>query len=181
MLDKTTSALVVVDIQDKLMPRRPDRVDVFLKRVIKLIRCVQALNIPILVTEQNPEKLGGTTEPVAAVLEDTPRYAKMEFGCLENASFKAALHRAGRNQLIVTGMEGHICVMQTVLRALEQGYDVYVVADGVLSRDEEECRAGLARMERAGAILATSEMVIFELLKGAGTDDFRRLLPLLKE
>ncbi len=181
MLDKTTSALLVVDIQDKLMPRNPERVDVFLKRVIKLIRCVRALHIPILVTEQNPGKLGGTTDVVAAVLEDVPRHAKMEFGCLDNASFKAALRGAGRQQLLVTGMEGHICVMQTVLRALEEGYETYVVTDGVLSRDDEECRAGLARMERAGAVLATSEMVIFELLKGAGTDDFRRLLPLLKE
>ncbi len=162
------------------MPRNAAAVNQFLQRVIKLIRCAQLLEIPILVTEQNPGKLGGTNDQVAGVLGDAPRYGKMEFGCLENADVHEAVKQQGRKQLLIVGMEGHICIMQTVLRALEEGYETYVVADCIMSRDAEECRAGLARMDKAGATLVTSEMAIFEVLKGAGTDDFRRLLPLLK-
>lgn len=181
MLSKNSCVLTVIDIQDKLMPRDAAAVNQFLQRVIKLVRCAQLLEIPILITEQNPNKLGATNEQVAAVVGDAPRYAKMEFGCLENTEFNAALKQQNRKQLLIVGMEGHICVMQTVLRALEEHYETHVVADCILSRDAEEYRAGLARMDKAGAAMVTSEMAIFELLKAAGTDDFRRMLPLLKE
>jgi nicotinamidase-related amidase len=104
----------------------------------------------------------------------------MEFGCLANENFRRALENSGRRQLLVCGMETHICVMQTVLAALEAGYEVFVVRDAVASMHETEHEAGLARMKQAGAVIVTTQMTLFELLRAAGTPAFRSMLPLLK-
>jgi nicotinamidase-related amidase len=180
MLRCEDALLLVIDIQDVLMPKRDGVAESFVAQCVKLIKCAKTLSIPRLVTEQNPDRLGGTTAAVAEALESAPRIDKMEFGCLANENFRRALENSGRRQLLVCGMETHICVMQTVLAALEAGYEVFVVRDAVASMHETEHEAGLARMKQAGAVIVTTQMTLFELLRAAGTPAFRSMLPLLK-
>ena len=180
MLVKDDAVLVVIDIQDVLMPKAPDVVAGYLAQASKLIRVMRALEIPILVTEQNPERLGGTNNGVAEALGEVQRLPKMEFGCLANTAFLEALGATGRNQMVIVGMETHVCVMQTALEALEQGYEVFIVRDAVVSARKSDYDAGLDRMREEGALLVSAEMVIFELLRKAGTPEFKKVLPLIK-
>lgn len=180
MLERDKSILLVIDIQDKLLPKDAAMAERFLAKAIKLIRSAQCLHVPILVSEQNPEKLGGTNARVSEALGDIRRTAKMEFGCMANAEFRDALAATGRRQLLATGMETHVCVMQTVLAALEAGYEVFVARDAVASMEKDEYQAGLERMSGAGAALVTVQMAVFEWLRAAGTPEFRSMLPLLK-
>lgn len=180
MLRRDDAVLVVIDIQDKLMPKREGVTEEVVAKTTRLVKAAKGLGIPVLVTEQNPEKLGPTTAPLAEALEDTPRMGKMEFGCTANPAFLAALRQTGRKQLIITGVEAHICVLQTALGAREQGFQPFIVQDAIASLDEREQIAGLRRMERDGAEIVTTQMAIFELLGAAGTPEFRQLMPLLK-
>ncbi len=180
MLECAQTLLVVIDIQDKLMPRQETVAEGLLANSIKLIHTAHTLSIPIVVSEQNPEKLGGTNARVAEALRGAARIPKMEFGCFANPDFVESLEGHRRKQLLVIGMETHICVMQTVLAALEAGYEAYVVRDAVVSMERREYEAGLERMTRAGAVPVTTQMALFELLRAAGTPEFRAMLPLLK-
>lgn len=179
MLDRDKSALVVIDFQDKLLPKI-QRHDQIVPKVVNLIRFARELAIPILWTEQYKKGLGPTTDAIASELNDVTPIEKMAFGCLGDPNFSTALASTGRKQLLVTGIEAHICVMQTVLSALERKFDVFVAVDAVGSCNDSDRDAGLARMDRAGAELVTSQMAMFEMLKEAGTPDFKKVLPLLK-
>ena len=181
MLDRKKCALVVVDIQDVLMPKSEEVVEQYLSRLIKLIHAAQALDMPILVTEQYPERLGITTPRVIEALGDVPRLPKMEFGCLANDAFRQALKATEREQLLVVGMETHVCVLQTALQAVMDGYDVYIVRDAVVSSRKSEYQAALDRMRQEDICLVTTDMAIFELLREAGTPEFKKMLPLLKD
>lgn len=181
MLVKDNAALVVVDIQDILMPKSVEVVEQYLGRAVKLIHVARMLAMPVLVTEQYPERLGGTNERVVEALGDIPRLPKMEFGCLANDAFKAALEATGRKQLVLIGMEAHVCVMQTALDAIDMGYEVYIVRDAVVSGRKYEYKAGIARIKQAGGVPVTTDMAIFELLRKAGTPEFKEALPLLKD
>lgn len=180
MLDRTQSALVVIDIQDKLLPQDAAVRQRLIERTVKLIQSAHTLGIPVLATEQNPDRLGQTTDAVREALGTAPRLGKLEFGCLNNAPFKEALDAAGRRQVLLTGIEAHICVLQTALGALDAKHEVFVARDAIASLDPEEYEAGLARMERAGVNLVTAQMAIFEWLGAAGTPEFKAMLPLLK-
>lgn len=180
MLAKDRAVLIVVDIQDVLMPKSPEIVYSYLEQSIKCIRACRILGIPILVTEQYPERLGTSNTKILETLGDVPRYPKTEFGCLANAAFYEALIRTRRDQLLLIGMETHVCILQTALEALEHRYEVFLVRDAVVSSRKAEYKAGLARMVQAGVIPVSTEMVIFELLRRAGTEDFKALLPIIK-
>lgn len=181
MLRKEDAVLLVVDIQDVLMPKKKEVTRKYLRQSGRLISVAQTLEVPVLVTEQYPERLGSTNEQLLAVLGDTPRLPKIEFSCMANTGFRGALEKTGRKQLLLIGMETHICVTQTALAALSEGYEVYVVRDAVVSTRKEEYKAGLARMAAAGAVVLTAEMAIFELLRQGGTPEFKKVLPLIKE
>lgn len=181
MLHREKTVLAVVDIQDALMPEPGDEVTrAFLSKSAKLIQCAQTLGIPLLVTEQNPGKLGGTNDAIAQMLGDTQRIPKLEFGCMANDAFRTAFTALKRTQILICGMETHICVLQTALGALEAGYEVFIARDAVASMDPAEREAGLERLRRAGVTLVTVQMAIFELLREAGTPEFRAMLPFLK-
>lgn len=180
MLVREQTALIVIDIQDKLLPQS-DAVHSFFRNAIKLIQCADGLDIPILITEQNPERLGGTNAEVTAVLGTRPRIGKMEFSCLANRAFEAVLGEVKRRKFLLIGMETHICVMQTALDLLAAGFDAFVAQDACLSMRNEEHEAGLRRMEREGVCVVTAQMAIFEWLRAAGTPEFKRLLPFLRE
>lgn len=180
LLDREQAVLVVIDIQQVLLPKDAAVAGAYLANAAKMIRVARALGMPVLVTEQYPERLGGTVDSVVAELEGLPRLAKTEFGCLANEGFRAALDALGRRQLLLVGMEAHVCVCQTALAALAQGYEVFVAADAVSSTTAAEYRFGMDRMARAGASVVSVQMAVFELLRAAGTPEFKALLPLLK-
>ncbi|WP_320178469.1 isochorismatase family protein [Roseovarius pacificus] len=180
MLNRAHAVLVVVDFQDKLMPKDPEVVTAFLDNAVKLIQTAKTLDIPILVTEQYPEKLGGSTARIDEALGGTPRLPKLEFSCFANDGFREALAATGRRQCIVMGMETHICVLQTTLGLKDGGFEPYVVRDAVVSAKKAEYKAGLARLVQEGVPLVTAQMTIFELLRAAGTPEFKKMLPLLK-
>jgi nicotinamidase-related amidase len=179
MLDRNAVALVVIDYQEKLLPKISGGGAVS-EQGIKLIRFARELDIPILWTEQYPKGLGHTVGPIASELNGIAPIEKTAFGCLGDPVFAQALGSTGRRQLLLTGIEAHICVMQTALLAMDKGYTVFIPRDAVGSRTEREYEAGLARLERAGAEIVTTEMAIFEMLREAGTPEFKKALPLIK-
>jgi nicotinamidase-related amidase len=174
-------ALVVVDIQEKLLPPIYQK-DQLVKNSQLLVRLAGILKIPTLVTTQYAKGLGGTVPEIASLLPETQIIDKQMFSCFGSESFCTNLKRlpGNRNTLLLCGMESHICVMQTALGALQEGYIVHVASDAVSSRTEWNWKIGLERMRGAGAIISSTEMMIYELLRSSGAPAFRELLPYLK-
>jgi len=173
------SLFLVVDIQKKLAPviwNGEGAIEVN----YKLIQCAQALSVPYAVTEQYPSGLGHTVDVLMPLIDSDRVFEKMTFSSLGEDHILVELKKQGRKQIIVTGMETHVCVLQTVLDLLDHGYDVYVVDDGVSSRTPENKMLGLERMRQCGAQIVSSEMVMFEWLGRAGTEEFKKVLPLIK-
>lgn len=180
-LDPEQCALIVVDIQEKLLPPIWEK-ERLVRNAQLLIRLAGILKIPALVSTQYMKGLGNTVPEVAALLPDTPSIDKMMFSCFGSEVFCSLLKRlpGQRTTVLLCGMETHICVMQTALGALREGYLVHVASDAVSSRTELNWRIGLERMRAAGAILSSTEMMIYELLRSSGAPAFRKLLPYLK-
>jgi nicotinamidase-related amidase len=180
LLRPERATLVVVDLQEKLLPVIAGRERV-VRNSLLLLRLAEILRIPVVLTTQYRKGLGDVVPEVRAAAAGAEPLDKVSFGCFADEGFLARLRgRAGRDQLLVAGIESHICVAQTVLGALEQGYEAHVVSDAVGSRTEDNYRTGLARMERAGATLSSAEMAIYELLGRSDSDAFKQMLPHLK-
>lgn len=181
MLDKGLAALVIIDIQDKLLPKKEELRETLVANTAKLITAAQLLGLPILVTEQYPEKLGATIPRLLEQLGDAPRIGKVCFSCLAAPEFLNALQSSGRNQLILAGIESQVCVMQTALDALKRGYQVHIPHDAIASAsDKTQHKTAIRRMEQQGAQITTTLMTLFELLRAAGSPEFKELMPLLK-
>ncbi len=174
-------ALIVVDIQEKLLPPIFNK-DEMVKNSQLLVRLANILEIPTIVTTQYVKGLGPTVPEIASLLTGTPPIDKMQFGCFGSDQFRSALKAlpGNRNTLLVCGMEAHICVMQTVLGALNDGYLVHVATDAIGSRVRWNWDIGIDRMRAAGAVISTTEMMIYELLRASGTAQFKQMLPYLK-
>jgi len=174
-------ALVVVDIQEKLLVPIFEK-DRLVRNAQLLVRLANILHIPALATTQYARGLGNTVPEIASLLSGVTPIDKVEFGCFGSSQFCSAAKGLPhhRGTLLVCGMETHICVMQTVLGALEQGYLVHVAADAVSSRTELNWQLGLDRMRAAGAVISSTEMMIYELLGSSGTAAFKEMLPHLK-
>ncbi len=171
--ERTT--LVVVDVQEGFRRAIPD-FERIAKATATLIEGADLLGVPIVVTEQYPKGLGETASEVAEHLpEGTVPLEKVRFSAAEADGFDLG----GRDQALVCGVESHVCVSQTAIDLLEGGVEVQVPLDGVGSRTEENKRVGLHKMERAGAILTSVEAALFELLGGAGTDEFKQIQKLI--
>lgn len=180
LLRPERTALVVVDLQEKLLPVITGRERV-VKNSLLLMRLCEILKIPVVLTTQYRKGLGDILPEVLAAAPATAPLDKVSFGCFGDEGFQSHLKGlAGRDQLLVTGIECHICVAQTVLGALDQGYQVHLVSDAVGSRAEENYKTGLARMERAGALLSSAEMATYELLGRSDSEAFKKMLPYLK-
>jgi nicotinamidase-related amidase len=174
------AALVVVDLQERLLPAIEGHERVVRNGVL-LLRLAEALDLPVVMTTQYRRGLGATVPEVLAAAPAVEPVDKVSFGCFGSPEFLARLDAlGGRDQLLVCGIESHICVTQTVLGALEKGYAVHVASDAVGSRAEENRAVGLRRMERAGALLSSTEMAIYELLGRSDAAAFKKMLPLLK-
>jgi nicotinamidase-related amidase len=180
-LEAEHCALIVVDMQEKLLPPIWEK-ERLVRNVQLLIRLAGILKIPALVTTQYAKGLGNTVPEVASLLPETPAIDKLMFSCFGSDVFCSLLKRlpGQRTTALLCGMETHICVMQTAVGALREGYLVHVASDAVSSRAEFNWRIGLDRMRSAGAILSSTEMMIYELLRSSGAPAFRELLPYLK-
>src|SRR2546428_2538213 len=180
-LEADQCALVVVDIQEKLLPPIFQK-EQLVKNSQLLIRLAGILRIPTLMTTQYAKGLGGTVPEIASLLPETEPIDKQMFSCFGSDVFCSMLKRmpGKRNTVLLCGMESHICVMQTALGALREGYLVHVASDAVSSRTEWNWKIGLERMRAAGAIISSTEMMIYELLRGSGAPAFKELLPYLK-
>jgi nicotinamidase-related amidase len=174
-------ALVVVDIQEKLLPPIFEK-ERLLRNAQLLIRLAGILGLPTLATTQYCKGLGNLVPEIASLLPEVKPMDKLEFSCFGSKEFTAALKglRGRRNTVLLCGMEAHICVMQTALSALEQGYIVHVASDAVSSRSKWNWKIGLQRMRDAGAVISSTEMMMYELLRASGTAAFKELLPYLK-
>jgi len=174
------TALVVVDLQEKLLPAIANR-EAVVRNAVLLLRLADVLALPVLLTTQYSRGLGPTVPEVLAAVPGAAPLDKVSFGCFGSPEFLDRLEAlGGRDQLVVAGIESHICVAQTVLGALERGYAVHVASDAVGSRSAENRAVGLGRMERAGALLSSTEMAIYELLGRSDAAAFKTMLPLLK-
>ena len=178
-LDRSRAALVVVDMQEAFRTAVLD-FDQVARNVATLVRGARILGVPTLVTEQYPEGLGRTVPEVSEHLDVTP-IEKVSFSAVEASGFPGALHEARRDQVLLCGIEAHVCVNQTVLDLLEDGLEVHVAQDGVGSRFERDRQVGLAKAERAGAVITSVETALFELVGRAGTDEFKRVQSLVLE
>ncbi len=180
-LEAEQCALIVVDMQEKLLPPIWEK-ERLVRNARLLIRLAGILKIPALVTTQYAKGLGNTVPDIASLLPDTQPIDKLMFSCFGSDVFCSLLKRlpGQRTTILLSGMETHICVMQTALGALREGYLVHVASDAVSSRTELNWRIGLDRMRAAGAILSSTEMMIYELLRSSGAPAFRELLPYLK-
>jgi nicotinamidase-related amidase len=180
-LDAERCALVVVDIQDKLLPSIFGK-DPLLKNSQLLVRLTNILRIPALLTTQYAKGLGNTVAEIASLLPETEAIDKQMFSCFGSDAFCSRLKRlpGNRNTVLLCGMESHICVTQTALAALREGYIVHVASDAVGSRSEWNWKIGLGRMQAAGAVISSTEMMMYELLRSSGVPAFKELLPYLK-
>jgi nicotinamidase-related amidase len=179
LITSDQSLLLVVDVQEKLAPAIHDGAAAIANNR-RLLASAGRLEIPVFVSEQYVRGLGGTVADLLPLPAGTQLVEKMHFSCTREPGFLEKLAAHGRRQIVVTGMETHVCVLQTVLGLLEAGYAVFLVEDAASSRTPENRSAAVARMRAAGAHIVTTEMVVFEWLQKAGTDDFRALLPLIK-
>jgi isochorismate hydrolase len=180
-LERDKAVLVVIDVQEKLCVAMDDGV---LKKLVKnigiLLESTAELNIPVLVTEQYVKGLGPTLPELKEKAAAAPCYEKMTFSCCGSAEFVNALKATGRTQVIITGMETHVCVLQTVIELREAGLNVHIVKDAVMSRSKKNWQTAIEAMTLASAIPTCTESVVFQLLRTAGTDEFKKLSRLVR-
>jgi nicotinamidase-related amidase len=181
LLESDRCALLVVDIQERLLPAIFNR-ESLVKNSQLLIRLAKILSLPILLSTQYKKGLGESVPEIASLLDEVRPIDKLEFSCFGNGSFRSAVKGlpGHRNTVLICGMEAHICVMQTAIGALNDGYLVHVASDAVGSRTEANWKVGLDRLRAAGAVISSTETMIYELLRCSGTQQFKELLPYLK-
>ena len=179
-LDRREAMVLLVDVQDRLASAMPPET---LARVLKygraLLHAARTLDMPIMATEQYPQGLGRTLPEVRELLPEAP-LEKTHFSCGADPAFARKIAAMGRKQVIIAGMEAHVCVFQTARDLAAMGYAVHVCADAVASRSEEHRMRGLDLCRQAGAIVNTAETAIFDLLHQAGTAEFKAVAPWVK-
>lgn len=180
------AGLCVIDIQEKLAAAMPEKVlKGTLRNCLNLIETARVLSLPVAVSEQYPKGLGRTLPVIAESVLRLPReqvffFDKLQFGCPGTPSFDAWLARSGRSQWVLAGMESHVCVYQTARALVQAGLEVQVPRDAVVSRTLANWEVGLTLMDRSGAVVSCTEAVIFDLLKQAGTQEFKVLSRLIR-
>ncbi|MCG8377408.1 MAG: hydrolase [Chlorobiales bacterium] len=180
MITPQDTVLLIIDVQGKLaqIVHESEAVE---RNISKLIRAAKILGVPVLYTEQYPKGLGHTVEALQELLSEEKPLEKIAFSCCAEESFMEKLRGLNRNNVLVTGMETHVCVYQTANELIEYGYSVHLVADAVTSRTREDREIGIRCIEKAGAWLKSTEMVIFELLRIAQGEEFKAISKIIKE
>jgi nicotinamidase-related amidase len=178
MLKAESVVFVLVDMQPSLVGLM-DHSESLVDNNRKLIQGLSLLHVPIIHTEQYPERLGETIDDLKVCLSDAP-IAKMSFSCCGENQFTSDIEALGRKHVILSGIESHVCVYQTALDLMDGGYNVHLVADAVSSRSKSNVDIALKRMESEGVKLISTEMILFELLEKAGTPTFKQMLKIIK-
>lgn len=180
-LDRSNALLLVIDIQEKLCKAMNEKV---LSQVVKnsgiLIETAEEMQIPVIFTEQYVKGLGPTLPELTEKSSNAACFEKMAFSCCGNQAVVEKIKSSGRKQIIIAGMETHVCVLQTVIELCDAGFAVHVVKDAIMSRHKQNWLTGFETMAAAGAIPTSTESVMFQLLKVAGTDEFKKLSKLVR-
>lgn len=179
LLVREQSVLVLVDFQDTFL-QSIEVADLITENARLLTEVGRELNVPTLATTQNATKLGMLTVSLLPCLQGVPTFDKLTFSAVAQEEFARYLQSLNRTQVVLAGVETHICIMQTALDLLKAGYSVHIPYDAVASRQKRDWKYALMRLSSAGAVITSVESVIYEWLQEAGTDEFRRVLPLLK-
>jgi nicotinamidase-related amidase len=174
---RSNCVLLVIDVQDGLIDTIAEHAAV-VQNIKAMIKAAEVLGVPVLATEQ--EKLGETVPELKSILADSP-FRKLSFSCCGNPEFMSKLREMGKRTVIACGIETHICVVQTVLDSLKRHYRVLVVRDATSSHATIDRETGMERMKDSGAVITTTEAVIYELTEKAGTEEFKRILEIVKE
>ncbi|MBA4372132.1 MAG: hydrolase [Thermodesulfovibrio sp.] len=172
MLKKDDAVLVLVDIQERLAVVMDDRKKV-LDNCLHLIELARLLKIPLILNEQYPKGLGPTVAELKEALQPYQPHEKLTFSCCSMGSFAETLRATGRKKVILCGMETHVCVLQTCVDLLAEGYAVHSVSDAICSRTKDNYKTALEYMRDAGAVITCTETVLFQLLEKAGTEEFK--------
>lgn len=178
-LSKDTAALVIVDVQERLAAVMKMK-DAVIKNCLHLIELSKMFNIPVVVTEQYPKGIGRTMEEIRNALPAYHPVEKMTFSCCDEQAFTDEIKKLGKKTIILTGMETHVCVLQTCISLLHDGFDVHLVQDAVCSRAKENWKTGIEFMRGAGAVITCTETALFQLLKVAGTEEFKAISKRIK-
>ncbi|MCB0506669.1 MAG: hydrolase [Chitinophagales bacterium] len=178
LIQTDSTALLVIDIQERLMPVVQDKEQVFLN-TNRLIKAAQQLKIPTIITEQYPNGLGHTCTEIE-ISEPTQVIEKICFSCIQSEQVMETLKNKNIKSLIICGVEAHICVLKTALEAMNIGIEVHIVADAVSSRTKDNKNYALERMKQSGAFIVSTEMILFQLIDKAGTDTFKFISKLIK-
>jgi nicotinamidase-related amidase len=180
-LTSGNAIFVIIDLQEKLLPKIFEFERVTANCVL-LIKFARAAGIPLLVTTQYERGLGPTVQEIKDTLPEIGSVDKVEFGCFENDRFLEQIRVLGhgRNTVVLCGIESHICLTQTALGALEKGYNVHVASDATSSRTQWNWNIGLDRMGKAGAVISSTEMILYEILKRSDSAAFKAILPYLR-
>ncbi len=178
-LEKEKAVLLIVDIQERLAAVMGQK-DQVVKNNQHLIELAKMIGLPVMVTEQYPKGLGRTVPELQAALPTYRLVEKMTFDCCGQPTFLPELKDHNRSTVILTGMETHICVLQTCLGLLQGGMHVHVVQDAICSRTKENWKAGIEFMREAGAVITCTETALFQLLKVAGTEEFKKISQRIK-
>jgi nicotinamidase-related amidase len=178
-VQRANAALVVVDVQERLLPAIFEKERV-VENTVRLVKGASILGVPVLTTEQYRKGLGPTVPEVAAAVPGFAPIEKLSFSACGAAGFATALKASHASDAILCGIEAHVCVTQTCLDLVDEGFRVLVAADAISSRTPGNYRIGVDRMRAAGAVIVSTEMMLFELLEQAGTDEFKQVLALVK-
>lgn len=180
LIDTSSTLLMVIDFQEKLCKAMdPEILAAQVGNVALLLEAANELGVPVLVTEQYPAGLGATLPDIKEKIRNAP-LEKTSFSCCGDDAVSAGIEAMGRKNVVVCGMEAHICVLQTVIDLLGKGHNVHVVSDAVMSRKKKNWRMGLEMAAAAGAVITSAETVLFQLLKRAGTPEFKKLSKLVR-
>lgn len=175
LMKKESSGLLLVDVQEKLTPHvlQPEQL---LSRCAWLMRLAKAVDVPVLISEQYPSGLGRTVESLRTLVTPYSPIEKVHFSCYRSSPLVEQWQKLGKKQFVIAGIETHVCILQTALDIqLHTDNEVFVVVDAVSARSELDHKYGLKRMKQAGIQLVTSEMVFFEWVECAGTQEFKAL------
>lgn len=182
LLDRGKASLLLIDLQERLLPAMADLAMVESRSLI-LLKAARALDIPVTVSEQYPKGLGHTVASLRAEIGPAPVFEKLAFSCWRDAAIKGHLirhHEQGRPLVIVAGIEAHVCVLQSCIDLATAGFGVFAVADAMSSRKQESAALAITRMALAGVSVVNTEMAVFELLGQAGTAEFKALSALVR-
>ena len=179
LLSADSTGLVLLDVQEKLM-QVMGRKEKVTENILKLLHLSKLYNLPIILTEQYPKWLGSTLPEIKEVLSSYDPIEKLHFNCCDVDAFNEHMASKGLKNIVMTGVESHICIFQTCVSILEKGHQVHVPQDAVDSRTDENWRVGLDLMKKAGALVTSTETIFYQILKEAGTKEFKKMLKIIK-